>query len=122
MIYENNEQVKNIIKEIMKREKVTYRDLAEKLETSQQNIYSIVNKKQLKLDDILMVCNALGYAFEIKITKENTTITSEDELTYIYINDEVLMLLGKLMKIAKDTDIDSVTKRYHAKNDIYNDN
>lgn len=47
MRYRDNEQVKDIIKEIMENEKVSYRDLAEKLNTSQQNIYSIINKKQL---------------------------------------------------------------------------
>lgn len=115
MIYENNEQVKDIIKEIMEREKVTYRDLANKINTSQQNIYSIINKKQLKLDDILMVCNALGYTFEIKITKEKFSITPEDDLRDVYINDEVLRLLGKLMEIARQTDIDSVTNRHQTK-------
>ena len=78
MRYRDNEQVKDIIKEIMENEKVSYRDLAEKLNTSQQNIYSIINKKQLKLDDLLMVCNALGYTFDIKISKDNKNITKED--------------------------------------------
>ena len=115
MVYKNNEEVKEIIKKIMEREKVTYKDLAKRLDTSQQNIYSIINKKQLKLDDILMVCNALGYTFDIKISKNNISITPEDDLSDVYINDEVLMLLGKLMKIAKETDIDSVINRYHSK-------
>lgn len=115
MVYQNNEEIKEIIKEMMEKEKVSYKDLATKLNTSQQNIYSIINKKQLKLDDILMVCNALGYTFDIKISKNDVNITPEDDLSDIYINDEVLMLLGKLMKIAKETDIDRVIKRYHSK-------
>lgn len=117
MKYINNEQVKELIKKIMEKEKVTYRDLADKLGTSQQNMYSIINKKQLKFDDVLMVCNALGYTFEIEISKGNESITGEDDKGYDYINDEVLFLLGKLMKKARETDIKDVVDRYHSNKD-----
>lgn len=103
MKYESNEQVKEIIKNIMKDENVSYRDLAHKLGTSQQNIHSAMNKKQLKLDDVSNFCEALGYTFEIKIVKNGKSVTNDEDLVDTYINDEVLKLLGELMKIAKET-------------------
>jgi len=110
MRYKNNEQVKDVIKKLMADENVSYRDLAEKIGTSQQNIYSILNKKQLKLDDVNLVCKALGYTFDIRVVKEDGV---EDE-SFDLINEEVLRLLGQLIKIAKETDINSVRK-YHSK-------
>lgn len=115
MKYESNEQVKEIIKKIMKDEKVSYRDLADKMNTSQQNVHSIMNKKQLKFDDVSNFCEVLGYTFDIKIIKDGKNVTKEEELVDTYINDEVLKLLAELMKIAKETDIDSVVKRHKLK-------
>ena len=55
----------------MRHEDITYKELGEKIGTSQQNIYKMLNKNQLKFDDVLKVCNALGYKFSINIVKEN---------------------------------------------------
>lgn len=82
MFYENNEQVKEKIKELMAEQGETYRSLAEKLNTSQQNIYKILNKNQLKLDDVLMVCNALGVQFCINFYSPNDEIDVYEELEF----------------------------------------
>lgn len=71
MRYKDNEQLKEYIRIIMKHENVTYKELGEKIGTSQQNVYKMLNKNQLKFDDVLKVCNALGYKFSINIVKEN---------------------------------------------------
>lgn len=71
MRYKDNEQLKEYIRLIMKHENVTYRELGEKIGTSQQNVYKMLTKNQLKFDDVLKVCNALGYKFSINIIKEN---------------------------------------------------
>lgn len=71
MQYRDNEQLKEYIRVIMKHENITYKELGEKIGTSQQNVYKMLNKNQLKFDDILKVCNALGYKFSVNIVKEN---------------------------------------------------
>lgn len=71
MRYKDNEQLKEYIRIIMKHENVTYKELGEKIGTSQQNVYKMLNKNQLKFDDVLKVCNALGYKFSINIVKED---------------------------------------------------
>lgn len=71
MKYRDNEQLKEYIRLIMKHEGVTYKELGEKIGTSQQNVYKMLNKNQLKFDDVLKVCDALGYKFSINIVKEN---------------------------------------------------
>lgn len=71
MRYRDNEQLKEYIRLIMKHENVTYKELGEKIGTSQQNVYKMLNKNQLKFDDVLKVCDALGYKFSINIVKEN---------------------------------------------------
>lgn len=71
MRYKDNEQLKEYIRIIMKHEDVTYKELGERIGTSQQNAYKMLNKNQLKFDDVLKVCNALGYKFSINIVKEN---------------------------------------------------
>lgn len=71
MRYTDNEQLKEYIRVIMKHEGVTYKELGERIGTSQQNVYKMLNKNQLKFDDVLKVCEALGYKFSINIVKEN---------------------------------------------------
>lgn len=71
MRYKDNEQLKEYIRLIMRYEDITYKELGEKIGTSQQNVYKMLNKNQLKFDDVLKVCNALGYKFSINIVKEN---------------------------------------------------
>ena len=71
MRYKDNEQLKEYIRLIMRHENITYKELGEKIGTSQQNVYKMLNKNQLKFDDVLKVCNALEYKFSINIVKEN---------------------------------------------------
>lgn len=67
MLYENNEQVKELIKKLMAEKQMNYEKIAEKLGTSRQNLYKILNKNQLKLDDIKKICQALDQNFYIQI-------------------------------------------------------
>lgn len=71
MRYKDNEQLKEYIRLIMRHENITYKELGEKIGTSQQNVYKMLNKNQLKFDDVLKFCNALEYKFSINIVKEN---------------------------------------------------
>jgi len=82
MFYESNEQIKEQIRKLMVEKGETYRSLAEKLNTSQQNIFKILNKNQLKLDDVLMVCNALGIQFCINFYSPNDEIDVYEELEF----------------------------------------
>lgn len=106
MIYESNEQIRQVIKDMMKKENVTYDDLAVRFHSSRQNAYKLLNKNQLKLDDIKKFCEILGYTFEINITKGNK------DLYDFYINDEFMDLIAKIITVAKDVDYDKIRKKY----------
>lgn len=99
MLYKDSEQIKDFIKLLMTNEKVTYRELAERIGTSQQNLYKILNKNQLKFDDVKKVCDALGYKFFFNITKE---IDSQEKdpfinaLSALDMVDEMRMQLSKI--------------------------
>lgn len=66
MIYDNNEQVKESLKLLMDENGVSYKDLADKLGTSQQNVYKMFKKQQLKLDDVEKICSVLNYKFHME--------------------------------------------------------
>lgn len=111
MIYENNEQVKNIIKNIMKKEDVTYDDIAAKTDGgSRQNAYKTLNKNQLKLDDVKKFCDALGYKFEINIVKETEEL--KYDLYNLYVNDQFMKLILEMIKLAKDVDYEQIYKNH----------
>lgn len=110
MIYENNEQVKRIIKNIMDENNITYDKIADLLNTTKQNVYKILNKNQLKLDDVKKFCNVLGYRFEISIVKGDRI---ETDLYNHYINDEFIDLMIKLIQLAKDVDPDALIKNHN---------
>lgn len=99
MRYKDNEQLKEYIRIIMKHENVTYKELGEKIGTSQQNVYKMLNKNQLKFDDVLKVCNALGYKFSINIVKENGDGAEKDP--YIQALSAMDGLAEVRMEIAK---------------------
>lgn len=99
MQYRDNEQLKEYIRVIMRRENVTYKELGEKIGTSQQNVYKMLNKNQLKFDDVLKVCNALEYKFSINIVKENGEDTEKDP--YIQALSAMDGLADMRMEIAK---------------------
>jgi predicted transcriptional regulator len=82
VIYKDNEQIKEQILQILKDENITYKELGIKLETTQQNAYKIVNKNQYKFDDVLKICDILGYKINIDIYKDDGTkvyLDSADE-------------------------------------------
>ena len=99
MQYRDNEQLKEYIRLIMKHENITYKELGEKIGTSQQNVYKMLNKNQLKFDDVLKVCNALEYKFSINITKENGEGAEKDP--YIQALSAMDGLAEMRMEIAK---------------------
>lgn len=110
MIYENNEQVKRIIKNIMNENNITYDKIAALLDSTKQNVYKILNKNQLKLDDVKKFCDVLGYRFEIGIVKGDRI---ETDLYNQYINDEFIELMIKLIQLARDVDCDALIERHN---------
>lgn len=60
MIYDNNDQVKESLKLLMNENGISYKELADKLGTSQQNVYKMFKKQQLKLDDVAKICSVLN--------------------------------------------------------------
>lgn len=110
MIYENNEQVKRIIKNIMDENNITYDKIAVLLDSTKQNIHKILNKNQLKLDDVKRFCDVLGYRFEIDIVKGDRI---ETDLYNHYINDDFMELMIKLIQLAKDVDCDALIEKHN---------
>lgn len=110
MIYENSEQIKECIKRIMADEKVSYNELAMRMGGTKQNAYKLLNKMQLKLDDVKIIAEALGYKVEINIIKENEQ--AETDLYDIYINEEFMKLFAELIKLAKDVDYQKIYKTH----------
>ncbi|WP_024347390.1 helix-turn-helix domain-containing protein [Lacrimispora indolis] len=105
MLYEDNEQVKELIKSLMAEKNISYRSLANKLDTSQQNIYKILNKKQLKLDDVLMVCKALDMSFYINFVSPNDEIDVYEELELLKTAyKEAKKLIEKYERVMKKYD------------------
>lgn len=104
MVYKNNEQIKEFIRMIMAKEKVTYKELAEKTGTSQQNIYKTLNKNQLKFDDVSKVCCALGYKFSFNIVKEHDNNDNDPFLGVLSAMDKLDDMKLKLSEMKSTMD------------------
>lgn len=105
MKYNDNEQIKDYIKLLMTQEKVTYKELADRVGTSQQNIYKILNKNQLKFDDVKKVCDALGYKFSFNIVKEHDSGEKDpflNALAAMDIVEEMKVQLSKIKESSKE--------------------
>lgn len=103
--YIDNEQVKNIIKELMQEKNYSYRDLSEKMGTSQQNIHKLLNKNQLKLDDVKNFCDALGYKFKFEICSKDVYSVFDEN------NEEFIKIVNEFIKIAKEINYEKLLNK-----------
>lgn len=116
MLYKDSEQVKDFIKLLMTTEKVTYRELADRVGTSQQNLYKILNKNQLKFDDVKKVCDALGYKFSFNITNESNNEEKDTFVNMLSALDMMDDLKIQLSKIKESSEqMENKIKEYHNK-------
>lgn len=68
--YNNNKDIKNFIKYILKDNNIKQVDMMEKLSINKSAWDSILNKKNITLDDLKKICDVLGYEIEINIKKK----------------------------------------------------
>lgn len=120
MIYENNTQIIDIFREIMRTDKITYDEIADRMGCTKQNAYKIINKNQIKLDDVKRLCNILGCKFEIGISKLDKELSPE--VFELYVNDQFMESVAKLINIAKDVDFDDIYRKHQRLKNMGNNN
>lgn len=109
--YDNNDQIRQIIKDIMKEKDVTYDDIAKNNNMSRQNAYSLLSKNKLKIDDVKLFCDSLGYEFHFDIIPKG----SESNLGDMYdlkVNNRLVELIFELLTLAKDVDLKKVISKF----------
>lgn len=72
-----------IIKNILKAEKITKTELANRLGTTRQNLNATFNKKDIPLKKFNEILNRLGYECDFKTQKVNYLKVSKDRLNEI---------------------------------------
>lgn len=73
MIFKSNEQIKDELTKLLIDEKVTKKDLAQRIDVSPQHLQNILNKKNLSFEDMHRLLSALGYDLEIEFKKKKPT-------------------------------------------------
>lgn len=68
--YNDNEQMKELINTIIKDNGIKKTFIADNLNISRSNLNSLLNKKNITLDDLKKICDVLGYQIEINIKKK----------------------------------------------------
>lgn len=68
--YNDNEQMKDLINTIIKDNGIKKTFIADNLNISRSNLNSLLNKKNITLDDLKKICDVLGYEIEINIKKK----------------------------------------------------
>lgn len=68
--YNNNNDIKDFIKYILKDNSIKQVDIMEKLDINKSAWRSLINKKNITLDDLKKICDVLGYQIEINIKKK----------------------------------------------------
>ena len=68
--YNNNKDIKNFIKYILKDNNIKQVDMMEKLSINKSAWDSILYKKNITLDDLKKICDVLDYEIEINIKKK----------------------------------------------------
>lgn len=68
--YNDNEQMKELINTIIKDNGIKKTFIADNLNISRSNLNSLLNKKNITLDDLKKICDVLDYEIEINIKKK----------------------------------------------------
>ena len=70
IIYKNNDQILIEIKKLMLENKITQRQIAEKLGMKPQGLTKLMNKKNFGFEDATKILNAMGYDLLIDFQKK----------------------------------------------------
>lgn len=107
--YNENKQIKTLLKRTIKENDFTYTDVAKKLNLKEQYLRAILNKKHINCDDIKKILDAIGYDlilefkpkenFSIRNNKSKSFNISNKPATNIdIIDDDILALLDSTTK------------------------
>lgn len=69
MIYNNTEEIFLYIRKLMLTEKITITELAKRLNKSQPATSALLKQKNVSLDTLKDICDALGCNLDINISK-----------------------------------------------------
>lgn len=72
MKYTNTTELLTYIKSQMVIDNVSNKELSERMNKAQSTISSIFRQKNITLDALKEICDALGYTLDIKISKGDT--------------------------------------------------
>lgn len=67
MLYENNEQIKRLIKGYAALNGMTIKDICDKLNIYPQTMQNIFKKKNLSFEDVQRIAQAFGYCLTIDL-------------------------------------------------------
>ena len=109
--YNENKQIKTLLKRAMRENDFTYTDVAKKLNTKEQYLRAILNKKHINCDDIKKILDVVGYDLVLefrpkdrielintaKVITNNTDTNSADNNIDI-TDDDILALLDNTTK------------------------
>ena len=69
--YENHDQILIEIKKLMLENKITQRQIADKLDMKPQGLTKLMNKKKFGFDDAAKILDAIGYDLLIDFKSKN---------------------------------------------------
>lgn len=72
MIYNNTNETLNTVREIMKKEEISINDLSNKLQRSQPATSQLFRQKNISLNVLKEIAEAIGYDLEINFIKKTT--------------------------------------------------
>lgn len=70
LIYNTNNDLKELIKYILKDNSIKQIEIAKELNISKSDMTSLLNKKHITLDDMKKIFDILGYQIELNIEKK----------------------------------------------------
>lgn len=72
--YENHDQILIEIKKLMLENKITQRQIADKLDMKPQGLTKLMNKKNFCFDDAAKILDAMGYDLLIDFKAKNQSL------------------------------------------------
>lgn len=95
MIYINNEDIKNYLKNVLDNENTNFTELSKKLNISRQQLYNKFNKVNLSFNDIKEICDILDYELNINLVKKDN---NKQLIKVENLSNNELMLINEYRK------------------------
>lgn len=96
MIYKADNNMRDMIKDVMKRNAVSQEKLARMLNVNHQKVHRMLHKTALKFKDIAHICNVLGYDLVIDIVPK-----SKDDINSYHVYESIQEMLEIVRRLDK---------------------